>query len=779
MHNPAATAHIPVTASAAADADAGAFEVDCGLELDFGDCFTARSVYRDVAIVSKSPDRLTVSFASDRRQQVTFELLPGWHFEQSDAGDARRETDAMPMPMPWRDELVRGDVERPMSPSNRALSGALMLPEEFPSDRVVRHTSSSLSAPMQQMPSGDAAEKGATQATAASKWRLAEQVTLEPRQKRNVRVWYLPTAAAPEREKNVEPVSDLHRGRSCPDSFQLIFKLPTGESRVVIGKGRVCESILRLERKEVHLGNCNVLAQYHAVLSIINCSDLPASATIDYVSQCVVADTHEAVIQPREAFDVDLNFVPRQVNPNYHKEITVTNQRNPNQSNMVFTLTANCIDRQGISLHALFYKILAPNPTNEIDFGVTVANHPAIRAFKVRNITQGRLTLKFTGGRGVTTFIPTQLDSRHVEGAENLQRIEDVRAFPDPNATSLSCLSDVDREQSNLEAMRTINALVDEQFRLRDSNPFQPVYIQRRLQGKEKALCTLGWTDGDEVSDWEDSDSDEEQRDFDENGYSFALGGERSWREFLKCLNERNFTLLDPMPMLFSNYASEISYTERQFRPARRLRAALRDGYLKETDTLTLSASAEQLVVVSLKLQDGDVKGKTKTRPVEKQLIVQMLEFDNTRLSDAAPTNSKEVNRMAKLFEDGGGSMPRAILLTVQACKSRMQIAPLRQLNFGRIACGEQKDKAFSIVNLSEAPLLYEIRKEGAETGDELRFNLGKGTRGVVRSYFSKTVPFIYCPTREGRFEEKIVVENRLDKSASCELVVKAMVGKP
>lgn len=742
-------------------------------------------MYRDVAVVNKSPNRLTVSFTSDRRQQVTFELLPLWHFVRSDAADPRRETEAILVP--WRDELVRGDVDRPMSPSNRALSGALMLPtEDSQSDRLVRHSSSSLSAPMQQMPSGDAAEKGATQATAASKTRLAEQVTLDPRQKRTVRVWYLPTSGPPEREDSVEPEredsvepeSDLDRGRSCPDSFQLIFKLPTEESRIVIGKAQVCESILRLERKELHLGNCNVLAQYRAVLSIINCSDSPASATIDYVSQCVVADTHEVVIQPRKVFDVGLNFVPRQVNPNYHKEITVTNQRNPNHSSMVFTLKANCIDRQGISLHALFYKILAPNPTNEIDFGVTVANHPAIRAFKVRNITQGRLTLQFTGGRGVTTYIPTQLDSRQVKGAENLQRIEDVRAFPDPNAASLSCLSDVEK-LSNLEAMRTINALVDEQVRPRDSNPFRPVYIQRRLQRKERALCTLGWTKGNDVTDWEDSDSDEEQRDFDEKGCSFALGGERSWREFLKCLNERDFTLLDSMPMLFSNYASEIGYTERQFRPARRLRAALRDGYLKETDTITLSASAEQLVVVYLNLQDGDVKGKTKTRPVEKQLIVQMLEFDNARLSDAAPTNSKEVNRMAKLFEDDGGSMPRAILLTVQACKSRMKIAPLRQLNFGRIACGEQKDKAFSIVNLSEAPLLYEIRKEGSESGDELRFNLGKGTRGVVRSYFSKTVPFIYCPTREGHFEEKIIVENRLDKSASCELVVKAMVGKP
>lgn len=326
--------------------------------------------------------------------------------------------------------------------------------------------------------------------------------------------------------------------------------------------------------------------------------------------------------------------------------------------------------------------------------------------------------------------------------------------------------------------MRTVNALVDEQVRPRDNNPFRPVYILRRLQRKDGEVCTLGWTERDEVNDWrQDSASNEiEQPDCDEKGESFALGGERSWREFLKCLNERDFTMLDSMPTFFSNYASEISYAERQFRPARRLQAALRDGYLKEAYTLTLSAGAEQLVVVRMNLQDSDVRGKTKIRPVEKQLIVQMLEFDNARLLDAAPTNSKQVNRMVKLFEDGGGSMPRALLLTVQACKSRMQIAPLRQLNFGRIVCGEQKDKAFSIVNLSEVPLLYELRKEGSQSSNDLRFNLGKGTRGVVRPYFSKTVPFIYAPSSEGKFEEKIIVENPLDRAASCELVVKAIV---
>lgn len=756
---------------------AGAFETDCGPELHFGDCYSSCSVYKDIAVTSKTSHRISLSFASNRRQQVTFELLPQWSLD-SEAVDMKKEPDAMITP--WREDLVRGEVERPMSRSHRAFSGALQLPIDDGASSVVTRYGSGSSLSTQQQPSTSAEAMdadGRLVASIASKTRLTEQVTLAAGETRTVRVWFLPLVL-PTLDA-FGPSSDLDRGRLRPDSFQIIFKLSSEESRVVEGKARVCESMLRLERNETHLGNCDVLTQYPSSVSIINCSDLRASATIDYVSQSVVADNHEIVIEPRKAFDVALTFVPRQVNPNYHKEITVTNKRNPEHPSLVFTLRANCIDGQGVSLHALFYKILAPTQTNEIDFGVTVANHMAIRAFKVRNITQGRLRLKFNGAKGIKTYVPTQRDNQPANASVAHENSDKIRSFTGENVSDQKSLPGLKTDACDFTALRNVNALVEDHIYYKGNKSGKSLRLKRRAGFGDEKVCTLNEGERKAFGEFNHLNSLASNHLGNSNTGLRTVGeSRRSWESFLRQLTERDYAMLDSMPMFFSNYASEMSYSDRQFRPARRLQGALQDGLLEDTGIVTLGAGAEQLLVVTMNLCDMDVKGKTKTRPIEKELTVQMLEFDHTRFSDAAPTNSKEVNRMARLFEVDGDSMPRALILTVHACKSRMKIAPLSQLNFGRIACGEQKDKTFSIVNLSEAPLLYEIRKANAESSDQLRFNLGKGTRGVVRPYLSKTVPFIYTPTIEGMFEEKIVIENRLDRSANCELVVKAAVAK-
>lgn len=739
-------------------------ELDCGPELDFGDCYAHCRTFRDVRLTSRMDEKLMIGLSSDRRAQVTFELLSDW---PQDDVKFRMELDL-------RASLRLHEVfERSISPLSLRVN-TLRVGDEFAGDAMIRQSSSgALFAPLPRL---RASPVGVTQISAAPKTRLAEVVVLEPGESRSIRVWYLPM---PVRDRRAH--SEFDRGRLVKDSFLLMFKLPEGGKVSVVGRSRVCESVLRLEREEVHLGNCNVLAQYQAVLSVINCSDLPASASVDYVSQCVTADEHEVHIAARETLDIGLSFVPRQVNPKYQKEITVTNKRNPHSPNQIFRLRANCVDRQGISLHALFYKILAPNPTNEIDFGVTVANHPAIRAFRVRNITKGRLTLNFTAGKGMQTYVPTRLVSAEPWQSEDTQRGYANFKIPDgAHKTMPLGPLDLERISENADLLRAVNALVDKRIHSHDYKLFQP-----SCSHQVSALGEEGNYELEMGTTWEEvdchippySDFEDEEEDLDRDDNMFGWGGRRGWLEFLKCLEERDFALLDSVPMFFSNHSSEVSYTERQFRPMRRLRAALRDGYLQETDTVALEPGAESLVVVSLVLTDRDVKSRTKTRPFEKRLIVNILEFDNSRISDAAPTSSKELNDIAKQFEHGRASMPRAVLLTVRACKSRMRISPLRQLNFGDIMIGEQKDKAFTVVNVSDVPLLYAVRKERRE-GNELRLNVGKGIKGVVGPYSSKVVPFIYAPTIEGRFEETIMVENRLDPSASCELVVKATVGR-
>ena len=71
----------------------------------------------------------------------------------------------------------------------------------------------------------------------------------------------------------------------------------------------------------------------------------------------------------RECVEVGLDFVPRRVNPGYHKELMITNRRNRGATELMFTLRANCVDDQGLSLHALYYRVLAPNPQMKLTLG--------------------------------------------------------------------------------------------------------------------------------------------------------------------------------------------------------------------------------------------------------------------------------------------------------------------------------------------------------------------------------------------------------------------------
>ena len=184
--------------------------------------------------------------------------------------------------------------------------------------------------------------------------------------------------------------------------------------------------------------------------------------------------------------------------------------------------------------------------------------------------------------------------------------------------------------------------------------------------------------------------------------------GDASWKMFLKCLEERDFGKMDAMPLYLSNDEMEKKHTERQFGPSRKLRRGLEEGYLVERNRISIEGGGESIAVIGLVLSDRDVRGKTKMRPIEKHLRVEMVEMDDEWIGRAMEKEEKNRHGLGKVLEMGHLRVSRDVLLSVQACKSVMKISPLRQLNFGVVWCGEQRDQAFTIVNESEAALLYE-----------------------------------------------------------------------
>lgn len=719
------------------------------------------------------------------------------------------------------------------------------------------------------------------------------------------------------------------RGRLELRKFQIVFQIPTGETRRITLNSKVCESTIKLIDTSEHLGDCDLFTTYTTQVPVLNCCDLPTTVKISYVSQCVSTNNIEQfTIRPHDTFNLPITFIPRQVNPSYHKEITFfnlnnninnankskskndrTNDNNDNgndsnsrsknstsrkgnqvdkkdkDTSIVFTVFANCVDKQGISLHAMYYKILKPNsayPITELDFGITVSNHITLRCFIIENISDEKLLLKLYGHNnnngnndsgngnkkigshnhtagsgasdgnyhvhpndseeqpwGIDVFIPdkclplnTWAEKRLLtndqtasdqfnsngeddEGDDFDSNHQVVHSAPYPRLPpridddeyeSDSVIEDefgierfnADDEETDdfvtvsvgtrrgrkkrhraraIRSYRTAVSLVDPGIG-REYLPEECVAAHEKIdiigracewghslelkQRNESCTSSLNLMNesnekmvsknAHEFDDYSQYRADGEERTIPSGGEE-SLTGEENWNELLKILHQqgdKDNGLLESMPTDHSGHEGEIKYMERQLLPITRLHNAIHDGYLHKSDKICIPSKKKSIVIISLTLNDKDVRSSTKLRSIEKKLIIDM--------------DKKDVNN-------------RELILTARACKSLMGVSPLSQMNFGVIPNNEHKHKQFSIINLCQAPLLYEIVIDGPfDDHNELRLNESNRHNGVVRPYSTKDVRFIYAPSMPGSYQHRFLVENILDRWASCQLVVKATV---
>lgn len=767
LRNPLDVWYIYVTVKGIAENVAERLHVSCGSELDFGDCYAHFQTCRDISLQNDYAETISVELLSDQKQQISYQVLQ----DHADLDVLASHTQQTLDP-----HLVNvGDISH--APNPPVISGEEQ-PEFIPASYDTHEESIDTRSEL----------------TLTARKQFTDHVSLWSGQRKKVRIWYtsLPSSSwehVPE-TRHTTRQSSRHSTRSDvtklrAQRFQMVFRLPSGESRTVTGRARVCESIVRLERSEVHMGDCDVLVHYKTKATIINCSDLPAYLRVSYVSKCVCASVHDIIIPPKDTFDLVLHFVPRQVNRGYRKVISFRNLRNPNTTDVAFTLRANCIDKQGVTLHALFYKILAPGSTNEIDFGDTVVNHPAINTFRIRNESNAQLVLKFGCSPGVSTYASPSALTRATWVAQRLLGHNSVRGLPLFDEKVKPRFDDGYLDGDSIKNggnYRLATSLLDPgtgqgylPSRCIPAHDKIDVRGRTRSWGRESGHneCAGEWENpcltgakGDYV--------ETNQNDPGENSDSEFFQDDEDCLALLTSFQNRSMGLVDSMHT-FPNPDSELRFTEQQLRPMWKLQAALRKGFLSETDTVAIPAKGEIVIVAMMTLTDDDILGNCKLRSFERSLFIRMVEYDRGWLQTEA-TNGDLKMSIEELTEMAKCRTPREVTLTVRACKSAMSIEPLSQLNFGMVRSGDQKDKAFTIVNLSEAPLLFEIEKLESDEQNELRLNVGGGIRGVVPPYFTKVVPFIFAPVTEGVLIQRVVINNRMDPSASCLLIIKAVV---
>lgn len=135
----------------------------------------------------------------------------------------------------------------------------------------------------------------------------------------------------------------------------------------------------------------------------------------------------------RRLLVVQINMVPRKVNPDYHKQITVLNQKNPAQD-LLINIRGNTVDDNGVVFHSRFYNLTLPAVAASssracINLGSVIVHHPAISSFVVSNVTDSNLVLQLSSSDPTeTTLYRVCTNSSTLLGANTAQAVSELHS---------------------------------------------------------------------------------------------------------------------------------------------------------------------------------------------------------------------------------------------------------------------------------------------------------------------------------------------------------------
>ncbi|KAJ3089439.1 hypothetical protein HK102_006398 [Quaeritorhiza haematococci] len=219
-----------------------------------------------------------------------------------------------------------------------------------------------------------------------------EELQLRSGTERTVEVCYKP-------EKDTW-TSDHRGGRFVRRTFRIFLtylqqSYKEKDKKTIQCKARTCTSFIDVNPKQINFGDTDVGTLKSAPIHITNCSDMPARVELRYISKVLNTYRDEISLPPKQSVEVKIDIYPRKVNPDYRKQITVANLLNRDNDQIVEVRSTN-IDKNRVTFHSLFYRILTQHSTNFIDFGAVVLNAPTVRTFTIDNISKRSLVLEVT-----------------------------------------------------------------------------------------------------------------------------------------------------------------------------------------------------------------------------------------------------------------------------------------------------------------------------------------------------------------------------------------------
>jgi len=230
-----------------------------------------------------------------------------------------------------------------------------------------------------------------------------EELFVKPGKDRTVIVSYRPTRDA--------TMEDFQAGKLLRKSFRIIVSYaPWGglastvpfsenaqkERKIIQCKSRACTSFVTFEPKSVDFGDTDVGALKSLPIKLMNLSEIPATVSLDFQSKVLNCSPSGAItLPPKSGTELKLDIYPRKVNPDYRKQLTLYNLTNRANDQIIEVRSTN-IDKNRVTFHSLFYRVLYPGGSNFLDFGNVVVGGMSLRTFTISNFTKKWLTLEVT-----------------------------------------------------------------------------------------------------------------------------------------------------------------------------------------------------------------------------------------------------------------------------------------------------------------------------------------------------------------------------------------------
>jgi hypothetical protein len=222
-------------------------------------------------------------------------------------------------------------------------------------------------------------------------------------------------------------------------SFRLVLSYTNtegtlSEKKYIQGRAKCCSSVVDVSPQCVDFGDTNVGTLKSLPLMITNQSELQAFVMLKFTSKVLNCYRQKIAIPPKQSMEIKLDIYPRKVNPEYKKQITLINLLNRENDKTIDVKAVN-IDKNRVTFHSLFYRLITPHSTNFIDFGPVVLNSTALRSFVVQNISSKKLVLEITTSRPDEMVAYCSID--YIAAASSSK--ESVESWPDvyrPNESS-------------------------------------------------------------------------------------------------------------------------------------------------------------------------------------------------------------------------------------------------------------------------------------------------------------------------------------------------------